>query len=208
MKRLADPDVVASPLHQGSRAQGAQEQPAREYGAIDLHTKDSQVRIVTADGTVVAERRIATRADQVATVFGGRDHLRILLDSSTEREWVAGCLEELGHEVIVAGPNFAAMDGTRTRRIKTDRRDLAALAEANRTGVFRPAHRVRAASRAIRQRGLVRDQRVRRRTPLINLLRSHVRAIGRRRPTGAAETFSRRFAALDLPAPIREALRP
>jgi hypothetical protein len=35
--------------------------------------KDSQVRIVTADGTVVVERRIATRADQFATVFGGCD---------------------------------------------------------------------------------------------------------------------------------------
>ena len=179
-----------------------------EYGAIDLHTKHSEIRIVTADGMVVFERRIATRADQFAAVFGGRDHMRILLESSTESEWVAGCLEELGHEVIVADPNFAAMYGTRTRRIKTDRRDVAALAEANRTGVYRPAHRVSPASRAIRQRLLVRDQLVRMRTQLINLLRSQVRATGRRLPTGAAETFSRRFAALDLPAPIREALRP
>lgn len=48
---------------------------------------------------------------------------------------MASCLEELGHEVVVADPNFAAMYGTRTRRIKTDRRDVAALAGANRTGV-------------------------------------------------------------------------
>ena len=120
----------------------------------------------------------------------------------------ARCLEELGQEVVVADPNFAAVYGTRTRWIKTDRRDVAALAEANRTGIFRPAYRVSAAQRAIRQRLLVRDQLVRTRTQLINVLRSQVRAHGRRMPTGAAETFGKRFAALDLPAPVREALRP
>jgi len=179
-----------------------------EYGAIDFHTKHSQIRIVTADGTVVVERRIATRADQFAGVFGGRDRMRILLESSTESEWVATGLEGLGHEVIVADPNFAAMYGSRTRRIKTDRRDVAALAEANRTGVYRPAYRVSPAQRAIRQRLLVRDQLVRMRTQLINLLRSQVRATGQRMATGGAESFSRRFAALEWPAPMREALRP
>ena len=52
-----------------------------EYGAIDLHTKHSQIRIVTADGAVVFERRIVTRADQFAAVFGGRARMRILLES-------------------------------------------------------------------------------------------------------------------------------
>jgi transposase len=46
------------------------------------------------------------------------------------------------------------------------------------------------------------------RTQLINLRRSQVRALGQRMVTGAAETFPRRFAALELPAPVREALRP
>lgn len=179
-----------------------------EYGAIDLHTKHSQIRIVAADGTVIVERRIVTRADQFAAVFGERTRMRVLLESSTESEWVATCLEALGHEVIVADPNFAAMYGTRTRRIKTDRRDAAALADANRTGVYRPAYRVRATQRAVRQRLLVRDQLVRMRTQLINLLRSQVRATGQRLPTGAAETFSRRFAAVALPAALRETLRP
>ena len=86
-----------------------------EYGAIDLHTKHSQIRIVTADGAVVVERRFVTRADQFAAVFGGRARMRVLLESSTESEWVATCLEALGHEAVVADPNFAAMYGTRTR---------------------------------------------------------------------------------------------
>jgi transposase len=54
-------------------------------------------------------------------------------------EWVAQSLEALGHEVVVADPNYAPMYGQRRRRIKTDRRDVAALAQANRLGVYRPA---------------------------------------------------------------------
>jgi len=123
-----------------------------EYGAIDLHTKESQVRIVTADGAVVKDARIATRSARWTAVFGDRAPMRILVESGTESEWVAQHLERLGHEVIVADPNYAPMYGARTRRIKTDKRDVAALAEANRLGLFRRAHRVSAAQRAVRQR--------------------------------------------------------
>ena len=51
------------------------------------------------------------------------------------------CLEELGHEVVVADPNFAPMYGTRTRRVKTDKRDARALANACVSGTYREAHR-------------------------------------------------------------------
>ena len=59
-----------------------------------------------------------------------RPRARILIESSTDSEWVARCLEGLGHEVIVADPNFGPMDATRHRNVKTDRRDGRALAEA------------------------------------------------------------------------------
>jgi transposase len=72
---------------------------------------------------------------------------RILLEASTESEWAARCLEGLGHEVIVADPNFAPMYATRSRRIKTGRRDARALAEACRLGAYRPAHRLSDAQR-------------------------------------------------------------
>ncbi|HEY8234107.1 MAG TPA: hypothetical protein VIJ10_15700, partial [Vicinamibacteria bacterium] len=73
--------------------------------------------------------------------FKDRQHSRVLIESSTESEWVARYLERLGHEVVVADPNYAAMYAERTRRVKTDNRDADALFEANRTGVYRPAHR-------------------------------------------------------------------
>ena len=111
-----------------------------EYGAIDLHKKESQIRIVTERGEVV-DRRIATTRDRFTAVFEGRRPMRILLEASTESEWVAQHLETLGHEVIVADPTFAPMYSERSRRVKTDRRDVAALADACHRGCYRAAHR-------------------------------------------------------------------
>ena len=167
-----------------------------EYGAIDLHTQDSQIRIVTEAGTVVLDRRIRTRADRFAAMFGDRAPMRILLETGTESEWVAQCLEALGHVVVVADPNYAAMYGTRIRRIKTDRRDVAALAEANRRGVYRATHRASATAQALRRQLQVRAHLVTVRTGLINLVRAHVRAAGYRVPSGTAETTGRRIARL------------
>ena len=62
-----------------------------------------------------------------------------MIEASTESEWVAQHLEALGHEVVVADPNFGLMYGHRSRRVKTDRRDVAALTEACRHGIYRQA---------------------------------------------------------------------
>ena len=73
-----------------------------EYGAIDLHTRRSQIRIVQEDGALVLDRRVDTTRPEFDRVFGGRPRMRVVIESSTESEWVAQHLEELGHEVIVA----------------------------------------------------------------------------------------------------------
>ena len=75
-------------------------------------------------------------------------HVRVLLEATTESEWVAQTLEQLGHEVIVADPNYAPMYPERRRRVKTDRRDARVLAEACRLGAYRPAYRVSREQRA------------------------------------------------------------
>ena len=82
-----------------------------EYGAIDLHKKESQVRIITESGNVIAWR-IPTTRDRLTVLFWGRPPARILVEASTESEWVAQHLESLGQEVIVADPNFGLMYGT------------------------------------------------------------------------------------------------
>ena len=70
------------------------------YGAIDLHSRFSQIRIVDADGEVRAR---AARADHARAAGARRSPssapMRILVEASTESEWVAQALEAAGHEV-------------------------------------------------------------------------------------------------------------
>jgi transposase len=164
------------------------EQPAMEYGAIDLHLRRSQIRILAEDETVVLDRRIDTMRAEFDRVFSGRPRMRILLESSTESEWVAQHLESLGHEVIVADPNYAPMYGSRSRKVKTDKRDVAALALACRRGIYRAAHRASAAARTLRQTLRVRQQLVQMRSGLISLLRAVLRQEGLRVPGPAARS--------------------
>ncbi len=80
----------------------------------DLHKRESQRSSKADDGTIT-DRRIATSRERFTAVLGGRPPARILLEASTESEWVARHLESLGHEVIVADPNYAPMYGERVR---------------------------------------------------------------------------------------------
>jgi transposase len=179
-----------------------------DYGAIDLHVRHTLIRFVNQEGTVLLDRRVTTTVDELTAVFGGRPRARILIESGTDSEWVAQAIEACGHEVIVADPTYALMYGHRDPRIKTDRRDVAALAEACRLGIYRRAHRVSAAQRQQRRALRVREQLVRVRTQLINLVRAQLRQEGYRLPSGISSTVVPRCQALELPTPLRAALAP
>ena len=179
-----------------------------EYGAIDLHTRESEIRIVREDGTEVLARRVATRPEALARIFADRASLRVLLESGTESEWVAQCLERWGHTVVVADPSYAPMYGARHRRVKTDRRDVAALAEANRRGWYRPAHRVSVDQQAVREALTIRRTLIGQRTQLIAVVRTIVRRQGYRVPSGQAETFVPRVRQLVLPAALQASVAP
>jgi transposase len=131
-----------------------------------------------------------------------------VLEASTDSEWVARCLEALGHEVIVADPNFAPMYATRTRKVKTDRRDARALAEACLLGAYRPAHRLSDPQRHVRGRLVVRDALVRTRTRYISIIRALLRQHGFRVPSGSAEHFVHRVQSLPLPGRLRSVVAP
>jgi transposase len=178
------------------------------YGAIDLHMRYSQIRIIDAAGQVVREQRVVTSAERLVAVFAGHGPMRILLETGTESEWVAQALETAGHEVIVADPNYAPMYGEIRRKVKTDRRDVAALAEANRREWYRATHRVSAAQRALRQQLRSRRQLVQMRSGTIALMRSLLRQAGYRLAPGSSERVPRRLAQLVLPAALAETLAP
>lgn len=179
-----------------------------EYGAIDLHLRRSQFRIEDETGALVQEGRIDSSRADFTRVFGGRAPMRVLLESSTDSEWVAQHLEALGHDVIVADPSYLPMYGNRNRRVKTDRRDTVALTAACRLGHYRRAHRVPAATRKLRQQLRVRRQLVQMRTQTINLLRALLRQDGMRLPGGASDNVLARLERLALTAELEAVVRP
>ena len=178
------------------------------YGAIDLHTRFSQIRIVDDEGRVVRDRRVVTTAATLVGVFGDQGPLRILLETGTESEWVAQALEAAGHTVIVADPNYAPMYGELRRKVKTDRRDVAALADANRRGWYRPAHRTSAAQRSVRQMLRARRQLVAMRTGTISLVRALLRQSGYRLPRASSAGVAARLDALSVPTALAATLGP
>jgi transposase len=176
------------------------------YGAIDLHMRNSQIRIVNTDGAVLRDQRLVTARERLVTAFEPFGPMRILLETGTESEWVAQALEAAGHEVVVADPNYAPMYGEARRRIKPDRRDVAALAEANRRGWYRAAHRASAPQRETKQ--ILRSRRflVQTRSGAVSLLRSLLRQSGYRLGTGSCERVPARVARLAVGGELGETL--
>lgn len=179
---------------------------AHDTIGLDLHKRETQLCVLAADGAVT-ERRIATTRPAFTVALGSRPPARVLLEASTESEWVARHLESLGHEVVVADPGYAPMYATRSRRVKTDRRDARTLAEACRLGAYRPAHRLSEAQRHVRAELAVRDALVRTRTRFIAVLKALVRRDGLRLTAGDAERTAAKFAVLDATGAVSDALR-
>jgi len=100
------------------------------------------------------------------------------------------------------------MYATRTRKVKTDRRDARALAEACLLGAYRPAHRLSDPQRHVRGRLGVRDALVRTRTRYISLIRALLRQHGYRVPSGSAESFVHRVQGLPLPGRLLSVVAP
>jgi transposase len=174
---------------------------------IDLHKRESQLCTITEDGELV-EQRIVTSRERFTAVLGARPPARILLEASTESEWVARHLERLGHTVIVADPGFAAMYATRSRRVKTDKRDARTLCEALQLGAYRAIHRASDAQRHLRAQLVVRDALVRTRTRYVAIIKAFVRREGLRVPNGDVEHTVAKLLALPLAPHVHAELAP
>ncbi len=174
---------------------------------MDLGKKESQIAIITEAGELI-EKRIRTERERLRQFFAERPKAKILMEASTISEWVARLLEELGHELVVADPNYAPMYAQRSRRVKTDRRDARALAEACRLGAYRPAHRTSEEQRHVRALLGVRDKLVRTRAGLVTLVQAVLSREGIRVPTGSSDCFSARVEKLELSEQLRSEIAP
>jgi hypothetical protein len=77
-----------------------------DHVGIDVHNRESQIYIL-AEGGEVVERRIRTEPERFGAVLGTRSRARIVIEASTDSEWVARCLE--------SPPGSPALGRTRMR---------------------------------------------------------------------------------------------
>jgi len=178
-----------------------------EYIGLDLGKTSSQICLLSEDGEFI-ERRIKTGRESFARIFGQRPKALILVEASTESEWVARYLEGFGHQLIVADPNFAPMYATRSKKIKTDKRDARALCEAARLGAYRRAHRSSDRQRHIKAELTVRATMVTTRTKYIVLIKSLLAREGWRLMGGSSESFVERVKLLQLPPELLGEIEP
>jgi hypothetical protein len=72
-----------------------------DHFGIDVHKRESQICIL-ADGDEIVEQRIRTEPERFAAVLGSRPHARLLIEASTDSEWVARCLEALRRALLAS----------------------------------------------------------------------------------------------------------
>ena len=178
-----------------------------DHVGMDVGKRESQIAVITEAGELI-EKRIRTERERLVEFFKSRPHSRIEDSRGGFDEWVARVLEDLGHEVVVADPNYAPMYAQRSRRVKTDKRDAQALAEACRLGAYRPAHRTSEEQRHVRAVLGVRDKLVRTRAGLVTLVQALLSGEGIRVPTGSSECFEMRLEKLDLAEHLRAEIAP
>src|SRR5687768_16760373 len=162
---------------------------------IDLHKRESQGCILTDDGELI-ERRLASTRERLTVGLGLRPRGRVWVEASTESERVARNVDALGEEEIVADRGFAAMYATRSRRVKTDKRDARTLCEACKVGGYGAVHRASDAQRHVRAELAVRDALVRTRTRYVAVIKALVRRDGLRLAQGEPERTAAKVAAL------------
>ena len=59
-----------------------------EHVGIDVHKNQSQICIITSEGEMI-EKRVSTERARFGTALSSHPGARILIESSTESEWVA-----------------------------------------------------------------------------------------------------------------------
>lgn len=139
---------------------------------LDLGKRKSQICIQRPEGTIVTERRINTTPQELVATTKDYPEATVLMESSTGAVWVAKVLESVGWKVIVADPRFSPMYAQTNKRVKTDKRDARALADALRLQAFRPAHRKSDIARRLHGLLQARSQLVRKRTSFISFVRA------------------------------------
>jgi transposase len=174
---------------------------------MDVGDRLSHYCALDADGSVLAEGRVATTPAAIELHFKAAGRKRIAIEAGMHSPWLSRLFQRMGHEVLVANPRKLRLIYENQR--KSDRVDAEYLARVARLDpklLCALEHRSELGQchlAIIR----ARDTLVRSRGRLIQHVRSAIKALGERVPSGTAEVFHKRAAAC-LPHGLREALLP
>ncbi len=174
---------------------------------IDVGDRFSYFYALDAEGSVVTQGKVATSPAAIELHFKTVPAKRIAIEAGVHSPWLSRLLKRLGHEVLVANPRKLRLIYENQR--KSDRVDAEYLARVARLDpklLCALEHRSESAQchlAIIR----ARDTLVRGRGRLIQHVRSSIKTLGERVPSGSAEVFHKRAAAC-LPEGLREALLP
>src|SRR5215216_5446299 len=155
--------------------------------AIDLGSKESQVCIRHADGTIVAEKKHPTR--KLGEWMQQWSPSRVILETSSEAFGIADAARSAGHEVRVVPATLAKQLGVGERGVKTDQRDARKLSEVSCRIDLPSVHIPSTVARELRSLIRSRELLVATRTKTINHVRGWLRTqLGKIR-NGATATF-------------------
>lgn len=140
---------------------------------IDLGKINSQLSERNERGEEIRNVRFETARAAFYVMFGDQPMARILVEASTITYWVAKLLRELGHEVVVADPNFMPMYvDKKSKRKKSDKGDSRLLSLALLNGNWRSAHERSEAEQVRKSLVDARSRQVAARTKVANGVRT------------------------------------
>lgn len=173
------------------KKQGKKQQPGEAIG-LDLSDRSFQYCHLDADGEIQVEGKVTLTAAALKRTFGHLPRTRMALETGSQSGWVKRCLEELGHEVIVA--NARELQSISGSHRKTDQRDAEQLARLARVDpkLLKPVQ-LRSGQQQldlipIRGRALLVEAR----TKLVNGVRGLAKVEGIRLPAASTAGFAKR----------------
>ena len=174
---------------------------------IDLGDRFSYYCVLDADGAIVEQSRLSTVPLAFVKRFGKTELARIVIEAGTNSPWVADCLEEAGHEVLVANAGklrFIFMNDNKSDR--TDAELLARVARVDPLLLSPIQHRTKK-TRAHLSILRARKCLVTSRTQLINHVRGAMKSFGIRLLKCSTPSFAKRMLE-EIPDELRPALVP
>lgn len=149
----------------------------KHYAGLDVSQQTTSICIVNEEGSVIAERKVATCPEAIATVLEPYALTRAGLETGPLSVWLWNGLKELGVPIICMDARHANA-ALKMMPAKTDRNDAVGLAQIVRTGWCKSVHVKSAASHEARALLAARSQLVQIRCDLENEIRGVLRTFG------------------------------